>query len=136
MVVALLVADQVIRDAMSGKWTIVGVYDKIRVTGFPAMHPNLGVYFRLMDAEGNYEIRVDVVRFTNDGLETIAKVDGLNANVKTRMAPSDFGLNIQRVCFPDAGKYEVRLIANNELLGEWPMHVTLGVKDVKEGVRE
>jgi len=44
---ALLLCDSAARDAETGKWTLVGVFDAVWAPQFPAVHQSMDVYFRL-----------------------------------------------------------------------------------------
>lgn len=44
---ALLLCDSAIRDAQTGKWTLVGVFDAVWAAEFPAVHQSMDAYFRL-----------------------------------------------------------------------------------------
>lgn len=44
---ALLLCDSASRDAQTGKWTLVGVFDAVWAPEFPAVHQALDAYFRL-----------------------------------------------------------------------------------------
>ena len=126
MSVAFILCDQVIRDSASGKWSAIGIFDRILCAGpFPSVQPHIGVYFRITDAEGDYPITIDVGRLTDEGYEVVTRTDNVRIKVKDRMVQADFGINLQGVTFPEPGRYQMRLLANGELIGEWPLNVSL-----------
>lgn len=126
MPVAFIICDQVIRDSCSGKWTSVGIFDRIFCAGpFPAIQHQIGIYFRITDAVGEYSLVLDVGRLTPNGYETSTKTDGLTMRIKDRTIQADFGINLQGVAFPEPGRYQLRLLANGDLIGDWALHVAL-----------
>ncbi|HWP66894.1 MAG TPA: hypothetical protein VNO26_13365 [Candidatus Limnocylindria bacterium] len=48
---ALLLCDAASRDAQTGKWTLVGVFDAVWASEFPAIHPRMDVYFRVRTSD-------------------------------------------------------------------------------------
>ncbi len=124
LVLAFLLCDQVIREAGTGKWSAIGIFDQIIVENrFPAVHPSLAMYCRLTDAEGDYELSIDIGRLTENGHDVIGEVKGLKLRAKDRTRTGDFGIVTRNLVFPEAGRYQVRLLANGELLGEYPLLV-------------
>jgi len=123
-VLAFLLCDQVIREAGTGKWSAIGIFDQIVVENrFPAVHGSLGIYCRLTDAEGDYDLEVNIGRLTATGHEVIGQVKGLKLHAQDRTRTGDFGIVTRNLVFPEAGRYGIRLLANGELIGEYPLIV-------------
>ena len=51
---AFLLCDHVHRDAVTGKYTVIGTWDRLQSREFPAHH-DCGVYLSLTGLNGNYE---------------------------------------------------------------------------------
>lgn len=54
-----IIADQVFRQE-GGKWCMIGIFDTIVCPRLPTLHQSLGLYLTVADAEGEYEVRVEL----------------------------------------------------------------------------
>lgn len=68
----LVVCDTIIHDRDTGKPSLIGVFSWIVAHVFPFQHPNLSVYSRAADAQGDYTFRLELVRL--DGMEIIGEI--------------------------------------------------------------
>jgi hypothetical protein len=84
---AMLIADHAIREAETNKVTLVGIFDRIFGQTFPLQwsHP-VAVYVRVTDAEGDYPIRLELVRLEDE--QTIGRLEG-RAVVGSRLQPHE-----------------------------------------------
>lgn len=65
--VAMLVCDQAIREMGTNKITLVGIFDRISSSVFPfEWVRGASVYARLTDAQGIYNMRIELVRLEDD----------------------------------------------------------------------
>ena len=110
IVQAFLVCDSVILDSLTGKKSIIGTFTHLWAPRFPCQHPQMGVYFCLTDAEGQYEFELRLVYLDQDQL--IGKASLSSVEIKDRLQIHDFGVNIPSLVFPAPGRYEFRLFAN------------------------
>jgi hypothetical protein len=63
----MLVCDQAIREAETNKVSLVGIFDQIRGAEFPlAWARPTAVYARVTDAEGHYQMRLELVRLEDE----------------------------------------------------------------------
>jgi len=84
-VLALLLCDQVITDAQTHKKSLIGVFQNVNSFSFPAPL-KVALYAKLADAEGNYDLKVRVVRLKDDSLLYNFEIKG--ARVVTQLQPS------------------------------------------------
>ena len=72
---ALVVCDQIITDAATGKKTLVGIFNNLGASQFPCVHPRFCVYVALTNGHGEYTVEL---RLVHEGgtLEPIAKAQG------------------------------------------------------------
>ena len=110
IVQAFLVCDSVILDSFTRKKSIIGTFTHLWAARFPCQHPQMGVYFCLTDAEGQYEFELRLVYLDQDQL--IGKASLPQVEIKDRLQIHDFGVNIPSLVFPAPGRYEFRLFAN------------------------
>ena len=59
---AMLICDMAIREEGTGKVSLIGIFENVSATVFPARHPLLCVYCKLTDAQGDYAFRLELVR--------------------------------------------------------------------------
>lgn len=116
----MLVCDQIIIDELTKKKSLIGVFDNINSAVFPAV-VSCAVYAKLADAEGQYEFKVRVVNLKD---EQLLGEMGVSARVNTPNAPVDMAIYLMGVRFPEPGKYEVQLYANEMYLGRVTMQAT------------
>jgi len=113
----MVVCDEVVGDPSSGKVTIVGIWDAVRLprgASFPYRLAKLCVYACWRGGSGQVKTRVEVARAldgsmlcrTNDCLLTFAD---RNATVHARYA-------LTEVTFPEAGFYLVELFCEDEFV--------------------
>lgn len=112
---AILMCDQVIIDAATSKKTLVGLFDHIGASQFPAMQP-VGFYARLTDLEGEYTFVIRVVNLT-DGEKRVGELRTPPIKQPDRLAFLELALNLPPVPFPQPGQYEFQLYANEDYIG-------------------
>lgn len=121
-VLALLLCDQVITDAETNKKSLIGVFENINAPNFPVQVPSMALYAKLADAEGMYDLKVRVVRLRDESL--VGEIELKSAETKDHLQPVDLVLKINGLLFPEPGKYEFQLFANEIYLGRITMHAS------------
>jgi len=111
---AMLVCDQVIKDQATRKASLIGIFDKILAFKFPADHARLTVFVSVRDAEGDYRLRLEMVRI-RDGM-TIGRGEG-QVSVADRFSPAEWVFELMGLRFDEPGPYEFRLWANDRHVG-------------------
>jgi len=76
------------------------------------VHPSLGLYLKLSDAQGEYKISVDL---HDDKDQCIAKLQGLTLKVPDRLADVDVGLQGYNLPLPNPGNYFLKVFFNGEM---------------------
>lgn len=128
LIKCFLVADQVIQEKGTNKWSVIGVFDHFWVGRFPTTHPSLGVYVKLADAKGSYTIRLE---FRDSSDRVLSMVEGVSLTVEKQSISVDFGLQIRQLPIPSAGQYYFMLFLNEALAGQMPADARLiGEKDL------
>lgn len=120
VVKAFLLADSVLQDRATGKWTVVGIFDRLLAAAFPCVHPNLAIYVKLADAQGRYRVRLEF-RDSEDRLVT--SLEGIELEVPDRLKTFDFGLPTSGLRLEKPGRYQFQLCLN----GEYAAAVSLDV---------
>lgn len=108
---SFLVADQVFQQAGSGKWCLIGVFDAILAVSYPVIHPSLGLYFKLADAEGNYKLSVE---FHDSSGRCLSPLPAIEVRVADRLKEGGLGLQTSNLMIPAPGRYFFKLFFNGE----------------------
>ena len=112
---AMLLCDQAIRDAETNRVSLVGIFDEIRGEEFPfAWARPTTVYARVTDAEGHYQIRLELVRLEDE--VSVGRLD-VEMTVGDRMGYGELIFNLDRLIFERPGRYEFRLFAADRYIG-------------------
>ena len=112
---AILCADNAIREVGTNKVTLVGIFDRIFGPAFPLtwVRP-MFVYIRIVDAQGEYPIRLELVRADDE--QAIGRLEG-QAVIADRLAASELIFSLPpEITFETPGRYEFRLFANGRFV--------------------
>lgn len=102
---ALVIADSVFPQ-MDGKWCIIGTFQEIYAAQFPCTHYQIGVYLVLSEAEGKYDLELQLI----DADETtVASIKG-TFTAANRLMRAEIGLNIRGIVFPRPGEFGFRIL--------------------------
>lgn len=123
---AAVLCDQAIQEVGTGKWTLVGTFanvNRIVATkdqreGEPVVLPRLAVYFAVSGAAGEYPILVTCVHIGPEREAQIIAIKGRVGCGGSRLADTDFAVNIAGMRFPKFGKYAFRLRMGDRMVGE------------------
>lgn len=119
-IVSFLIADMLIQEKGTNKWSAIGIFDRIRAAGFPYVHPGLSLYIRLADAEGNYDVRVE---FCDNNDHILAMFDGITLSVHSRLHQPDIAIKTANLPIPKPGKYYFKLYFNKAFVKGFQLHV-------------
>ena len=106
---ALLVADQVFQQAPSGKWCVIGVFERIWANRYPIIHHSLGLFVVLGDAEGDLNVKFE---FRNAQDQVLGTIEGVHLQIPHRLATATFGIQTNQLVIPAPGKYFFRVYFN------------------------
>ncbi len=116
VLLSAIVCDTVILDALTGKGTVVGIFDTINALRFPARHEVLFVFCQLTNGRGQVPIRVRIVDLENDeALIHEAEVLGQFEDVRH---VANMIVRIGGLTFPHPGEYRMQVYAGTDFLGE------------------
>jgi hypothetical protein len=110
---AVLACDAAHADTITGKKSLLGIFDVIHVKQFPTQHP-ISLYFKVADAEGYYTFEVRYVQ-----AETGAVLAGAEGELiaTDRLTATDMYFPFPPLNVPTAGRYEFQIWANSMFLG-------------------
>lgn len=108
-IISFLIADMLIQEKGTNKWSAIGIFDRIRAAGFPYIHPGLSLYIRLADAEGHYDVRVE---FCDTSDHVLALFEGISLSIQSRLHQPDLAIKTANLTIPEPGKYYFKLYFN------------------------
>lgn len=116
VLLAALVCDMVILDAMTGKGTVVGIFDVINAATYPVRHDRLFVFCQLTNGRGSVDIHTKFVDLEDDEkviFENTVKAEFADVRQVANVVSQFLGL-----VFPHPGEYRVQVFAGTDFLGE------------------
>ena len=114
-VLAILLCDTVLIDALTGKKSLVGVFEALTFPQLPVSFGGFFLFARITDAEGNYNFRVNLVRLDSD--TTLATIPMISQTIQERLSVGDLILQVPPLQFDKLGGYEFQLFANDIYIG-------------------
>ena len=117
-IISFLIADSIIQEKGTNKWSVIGIFDRIHASSFPFIHPNLALYIKLSDAEGDYSIKIE---FTNDAGQKLGVFEGLKLTIHSKLETPDFGIQTRNLTIPSPGKYNFDLYFNDQYCESVPL---------------
>jgi len=119
---AMLICDQTIREELTGKISVIGIFGAIQSSRFPVYHHSLSIYANLGDAQGSYRLRLELLRA--DTMQAIGRAE-TTVEVRDRMLPAEFVFDLRQLVFDRPGRYQFELYANDESVGSRSFQVLL-----------
>ena len=108
--VAMLLCDQMITDKTTGKNSVIGIWDHITAHRLPTLSNPTWIYLRLMECEGEYKFRVELIQVATQ--QILRSIDGFISNPSRHNAFSG-AMGPITINVPNAGEYEIRLWMND-----------------------
>ena len=116
----IILADQVYRDAETGKCIIAGTFNRIEADRFPATHPSAALYLNLTDFVGKVEVKIRIVRDATG--EALAE-KAFPVESKDRLAACEVTVRLANLTFEKPGKYSIEVHCEDEYLGRLPLEL-------------
>jgi hypothetical protein len=118
---AILFCDGIIREEGTGKFTIIGSFQFFNAAGYPLLVPGFSVLVILDNIQpGIKELRVAIRLESSESGLTIGSALA-NVGMPQGYDPTgtlDIPFRLPQVAFPHAGKYELVVLVNNEIVGQ------------------
>lgn len=121
-VLAMVICDMVIDDRISGKKSLIGLFDAIATTDLPCTVNELHVFLALTDGYGTIKARLRCTKASTDEelFNTVQEV-----RFPDPLTVVEINLGFCGCEFPEAGEYRFQLYADQTLLCERKFHVSL-----------
>ncbi len=127
----ILVCDGIHRDPSTGKHTLLGTFTRVNATEFPAQIPQIGIYLVLTGARSIGQVGLRIVRRdadADDGETTILDSPGVELKPDDPFAIYEIGIMLAGLVFPEAGDYRIKVLWNNEPIGNGKRIVVHGIQ--------
>ena len=115
----IIICDDV-RQEMGGKISLMGLFENIYATKFPAIHPRLAVVTEWSEGKGDFEVRMRLIAPDRNKVlrETASKMKLNDVNFRHR----DVSLHLN-VELKEPGTYWIESLVDNELIYSMPLKV-------------
>ena len=107
---ALLLCDQTIVEAVTGKISIIGVIDRFVLREMPARLRQFQAFMQITDAVGRYDLVVEIQDLQVD--EVIARAPGSGIQVPDQLAKVNIIIPVPPILLTHAGAYDFVVFAN------------------------
>ena len=116
--IALVICDSVYHDS-AGKRALVGLFDRIEASGFPAVHSHFCVFVAITSTRHNSHCKLEIVNSREEPIVTMeSPITG-----GTPRAILEIIFELNNVSFPAAGQYMIRFFGNDQILGQRPIEI-------------
>lgn len=108
---AMIICDTVIEDRLTGKKSLIGIFNNISVHKLPCQHPTINVFFALTEGIGEYKGCLRCAKL--DTNEVIMNLNG-PLPFPNRLATVEFNFELKNVVFPSEGQYIFELLCDDQ----------------------
>ena len=109
---AILLCDYVIQDAVTGKNTLVGIFDQLIASAYPFQMPHFHLFLHLVDGIGRYDLSVEIHDLRNATI--IARVKTKPVEFRERISRANLILPFNGAQLPHHGAYDFVVLANGQ----------------------
>lgn len=109
---ALLLCDKTIVEAITGKTSIIGVFDRFNVLEFPGRTAPFTVFLQLTDGIGRYDVVIEVHDLQND--QVLGRGSGIGLTWPEKLLKMNLMLPVPPVPITHAGVYDLVVFANGQ----------------------
>ena len=120
MGLALVVCDTIIEDKLTGKKTLVGLFQQILAHRFPWVHPAMSVFVTVTSGRGRYPCEIICRHMDN---ETVAFAAKGTLELRDPSQVVDVAFRMNGVRFPKPGMYWLHFLTDEVPIMMRPIHV-------------
>ena len=112
---AIVICDQIIEDKLTGKKSLIGIFNQIGTQNFPCRHPQICVFVSLTEGRGQSAARLRIVH--DESSHIVAEVNGTiqfpDVNVVVEL-----NFNLVGLVFPEPGMYSIEFYCDDAIILE------------------
>ncbi len=121
VLLSILVCDLVLRDEMTQKLSLIGLFNRISSAEFPCRHPQIHVFLSLTDGHGTCPAELRLVHRRTESV--LAALEG-EVQFPSPNAVVEMSFDVHGMMFPEPGHYSFDFFCSGELIGSRPFEVT------------
>ncbi len=115
-VLAMIICDQVIVDARTGKQSIIGAFSVINTARFPLRYPCLMVYVAMTEGRGKVPLQLRLIDSDEGDRPVVDRA--LHITFRDPRQVCELHSAFYNMVFPREGEYHLQLLSHGELLME------------------
>jgi hypothetical protein len=112
---AIVVCDQIIEDKLTGKKSLIWIFNQIGTQNFPCRHPQVCVFVSLTEGRGQCDARLRIIHDESD--HVVAEVKG-NIEFSDVHVVVELNFNLVGLVFPEPGTYSIEFYCDDALVLE------------------
>ena len=113
---AMLLCDTTLVEDGTHKRSLIGIFDSIRGTQFPTIHPSMSVYVQFRDIQGVFDFTLELVDLADE--KSLNKAVVKQFKVQDRFRDCELVFNLMSVKFEHPGDYEFRIYVDDCIFGQ------------------
>jgi hypothetical protein len=113
---AMLLCDQTIVEEGTRKRSLVGLFDRIKVSKCPTIHPAMSIYVQFREVEGTFKFTLEL--FDLEEGKSLNSAEIRDFKVLDRSRDCELVFNLLSVKFGHPGDYEFRIYIDDFIFGQ------------------
>ena len=114
IVLAINICDDIIRDEITKKISLIGLFNRIQSPSFPTTHSSLHVYVSLTNGHKKYK---GELRFVNESDNNIIFKTNGDVPLQNPLQTLELNFSVRNLKFDKPGKYDVQFYCDGTLVG-------------------
>jgi hypothetical protein len=119
---AILLCEKTVIEAGTGKITLINIVNRFMVESFPGDTERIDAFFQITDAEGKYEIIVEIRDLRED--RVLARAIGSEVEIPDRGMACNVVIPVPPLRIEHDGLYDFVILANGQEIDRQPFAVT------------
>jgi hypothetical protein len=108
---AMLLCERVIREEGTGQVSLIGIFEGAAAPQMAITIPSMYVYTKMTDAQGDYDLKLELVR--RDDMTVLGEAVLAGMHAPDPMGSNEAVFQLQGLVFDKPGYYDFRLWAND-----------------------
>ena len=114
IVLAINICDDIIRDEITKKISLIGLFNRIQSPSFPTTHSSLHVYVSLTNGHKKYK---GELRFVSENDDNVIFKTNADVPLQDPLKTLELNFSIRNLKFDKPGNYNVQFCCDKTLVG-------------------
>ena len=114
IILAINICDDIIRDEITKKISLIGLFNRIQSPSFPTTHPSLHVYVSLTNGHKKYK---GELRFVSESDDSVIFKTNADVPLQDPLKTLELNFSIRNLKFDKPGNYNVQFCCDKTLVG-------------------